>query len=229
MADNEPINNQNPNGNGDGKNNPPADPNANGGDTAGKGDEGKPNGDGKHVPVESYNVVRDKYLALKKKDEERAAAEAEAEKKRLEEQGKFKELADKEKARADAAEQRFVTTAKTAALKVAALEAGTVDADAVASLVKLDDIKLAEDGSVDSESVKKVVEALKTAKAYLFGKQQKPNMGADGGNPNGGAAGDVPTFKRSQLRNSAFYKEHEKDILRAAAAGKIIDDVTQQA
>lgn len=224
MAD-EPNNNGKPNGDA-GK--PPANPNADGGDTTNKGDAGK-DGEGKTIPVESYNAVRDKYLDVKKKLEEREAADTAAEKQRLEEQGKYKELAEKaEREKADVL-TKFERSTKVASLKVAALEAGTVDADAVASLVDLGAIKLTEDGSVDGDSVKKVIEDLKTAKAYLFGKQQKPNMGADGGNPANGGGDDIPTFKRSQLKNSAFYKEHEKDILRAAAAGKIVDDITQQA
>ena len=35
---------------------------------------------------------------------------------------------------------------------------------------------------------------------------------------------EVPYFKRSDLRDSAFFNAHRKDILRAASAGRIIDD-----
>ena len=34
-----------------------------------------------------------------------------------------------------------------------------------------------------------------------------------------------PTFKRSQLRDSNFYKQHEAEILKAAKEGRIIDDI----
>lgn len=37
--------------------------------------------------------------------------------------------------------------------------------------------------------------------------------------------GDKPTFKRSQLRDAAFYAANEAAILEAARAGRIIDDV----
>ena len=36
---------------------------------------------------------------------------------------------------------------------------------------------------------------------------------------------DKPTFKRSQLRDSAFYLQHEKEILEAARDGRIVDDL----
>jgi len=202
-------------------------PNAGAGDTAdnnGKGDEGKT------IPVESYHVIRDKYTKAKEQLEKIEADKAKAEQDRLVEQGKFKELADKEKTRADALQQNYESTTKVNALKLAAIQAGTVDADAVEHLAGLAAIKLAEDGSIDGDSVNKVVESLKTSKPYLFGETQKPkpNVGANGGSPSGDAGDAIPTFSRSQLRDSSFYKANEKDILRAAAAGKIIDDITPQ-
>lgn len=189
-------------------------------------DKGK-GGDGKTIPVESYNIIRDKYQEAKTKLEKIESDKEAAEKKRLEEQGQFKELADKEKRRADELQMKFETTAKSNAVKLAAMQAGTVDAEAVEKLVNLADVKLSEDGNIDADSVKKLVEALKTAKPYLFGKQQNgnQNVGANGGAPSGDNSGDIPTFKRSQLRDAAFYKKNEKDILRAAAAGKIENDI----
>ena len=41
--------------------------------------------------------------------------------------------------------------------------------------------------------------------------------------------GEVKSFKRSQLRDSAFYLANEKDILAAARAGKIVDDIHEGA
>jgi len=223
MADNNDANTNNNNGDG-GK--PPANtqPNANGGDTTDKG-----NGEaGKTIPVESYNVIRDKYADAKQKLEAIEAEKAEAAKKQLEEQGKFKELADTEKKRADELQTKYERTNKVNALKLAAIQAGTVDADAVEQLADLSAVTLSEDGKVDAESVSKLIESLKTAKPYLFGESKsKPNVGANGGSPADGGGGDIKEFKRSQLRDNAFYKANEKDILAAAAAGKIIDDITQ--
>lgn len=227
MADenNANTNNNNDAGNGGNTNTNNTNTNANGGDTTdnGKGGEG-----GKTIPVESYNVIRDKYAEAKQKLEAIEAEKAEAAKKQLEEQGKFKELADTEKKRADELQSKYERTNKVNALKLAAIQAGTVDADAVERLADLSAVTLSEDGSVDAESVSKLIESLKTAKPYLFGeKQNKPNVGANGGSPADGGGSDIKEFKRSQLRDNAFYKANEKDILAAAAAGKIIDDITQ--
>ena len=223
MAENDAANTTTNNGE---SGQPPANtqPNANGGDTTDKG-----NGEaGKTIPVESYNVVRDKYQKLKADLEARDAADAAAEKKRLEEQGQYKELAEKAENEKKALQNKYETSAKSNALKLAALQAGTVDADAVAALVNLEDIKLSDDGSVDTESVKSVIETLKKGKAYLFGEPQKPtDVGGNGGAPSGDNSAGVKEFKRSQLRDSKFYKENEADILKAAAAGKIIDDINR--
>jgi len=219
--------NNNNNAAGDGANNAAANNNANA-NAGGSDNNDKGNGgDGKTIPVESYNIIRDKYQEAKTKLEKIAADKEAADKKRLEEQGQFKELADKEKKRADDIQARFENNAKTNAVKLAAMQAGTVDAEAVEKLVNLADVKMSEDGIIDNDSVKKLVEGLKTAKPYLFGKQQNgnQNVGANGGAPNGENNGDIKTFKRSQLRNAAFYKANEKDILAAAAAGKIENDL----
>lgn len=222
MAENNAANTDNNNNGAGGQ--PPANPAPN---NAGGGDTTDNKGDGKTIPVESYNVIRDKYQKAKEQLEAREAADAEAEKKRLEEQGKYKELAEKAESEKAAMQTKYETSAKSNALKVAALQAGTVDADAVAALVNLADIKLADDGSVDTESVKSVIETLKTSKAYLFGEAPKPtNVGGNGGTPSGDNNAGIKEFKRSQLKDSKFYKENEADILKAAAAGKIIDDIT---
>lgn len=36
----------------------------------------------------------------------------------------------------------------------------------------------------------------------------------------------TPTFKRSDLADPTFYRANEKDILKAVAEGKVIDDVS---
>lgn len=226
MAENNAANTDNNNNGAGGQ--PPADQQPN---NAGGGDTTDNKGDGKTIPVESYNVIRDKYQKAKEQLEAREAAEAEAEKKRLEEQGKYKELAEKAESEKTALQTKYETNAKSNALKLAALQAGTVDADAVAALVDLGTIKLSDDGSVDADSVKSVIETLKESKAYLFGTATPPkpnNVGGNGGTPSGDNNSGVKEFKRSQLRDAKFYKENEADILKAAAAGKIIDDVSQR-
>jgi hypothetical protein len=58
----------------------------------------------------------------------------------------------------------------------------------------------------------------------LFGEVKNPKLG----NPTGGNGKQPPTgvekFKRSQLRDPVFYKEHREEILKAHKAGMIEDD-----
>jgi len=191
------------------------------------GDTGTQDNKGEHmIPKSRLDEETQKRRDLEKWKSERELADQEAEKKRLEEQGKFKELADKEKARADELERKYQQTAKVNALKLEAIKNGTVDADAIVALTKLDDIKLSEDGSVDTASVQAIIENMKASKKYLFGGgDNNTNIGSNGGAPNGGS-NTTPTFKRSQLSDPKFYKDNRDAILQAQREGKIVDDVT---
>lgn len=225
MADDKtkPDNNQGGDGNG---------ANSNKGDTGtsgASGNAGDTGTQGDHmIPKSRLDEETQKRRDLEKWKAEREQADQEAEKKNLEEQGKYKELADKEKTRADELEKKYQHDVKVNALKLEAIKNGTLDADAVVALAKLEDIKLSEDGSVDTTSVQAIVETMKASKKYLFGEGGKDNtnIGADGGAPNGGS-NTTPTFKRSQLSDPKFYKENRDAILQAQREGKIVDDVTQ--
>jgi hypothetical protein len=134
---------------------------------------------------------------------------------------------NKEKTEKAELQSKYERSAKASALKLEAVQAGTVDADAVLALTNLDEVKLLEDGSIDPQSVKTVIENLKSSKAYLFGEGGKPNVniGNNGGAPNGGNS-QTPYFKRSQLRDSTFYAENKTEIMKAVREGRIIDDIT---
>lgn len=202
-----------------------------GGDDNGA-DKGK-DGEGKEImiPKARFDEVNDQLKELKTWKETQEKEKAEAEKKRLEEQGKYKELAEKEKAKREEYEKKYARNAKMNALKLEAIKAGTVDADAVVALANLDEVTLSEDGSVDSTSVTSIIEKMKAGKKYLFGAgnggDDKKNIGADGGAPDGGS-NTTPTFKRSQLLDPKFYKENRDKILQAQREGKIVDDVNPQ-
>lgn len=230
MADDK---NQNPNnnqagqgGDGNGANSNPNDKNqnANNGDQGNKGDG---NNNEPMIPKSRLDEEVTKRRELEAWKAEREKAEQEAEQKRLEEQGKFKELAEAEKKKREEIETRYQQTAKTNALKLEAIKAGTLDADAVVALANLDEVKLAEDGSVDQSTVTAIIENMKANKKYLFGEgsANNTNIGADGGAPNGGS-NTTPTFKRSQLSDPKFYKENRDAILQAQREGKIVDDIT---
>lgn len=189
-------------------------------------------GDKVYIPKESYDIVAEKQRKADKELERIQKEKDAAEKKRLEEAGEFKTLAEQEKARADGLEAKYLTESKVNALKLAAMQAGTVDAEAVATLANLESITLTEDGKVDADSVKAVVDTLKKEKAYLFGTpapqgtQPKPPIGSNGGAPAPGAGtGEPKTFYRSQLRDSTFYQANRADILLAAKEGRIVDDL----
>ena len=210
-------------GDGNGANN--SNDNANQNQGGDKGNDGK--GHEPMIPKSRLDEESTKRKELEKWKADREKADQEAEQKRLEEQGKFKELADKEKARADELETKYQKNAKVNALKLEAIKNGTLDADAVVALANLEEIKLSEDGSVDTTSVTAIIENMKANKKYLFGEggNNNTNIGANGGAPNGGS-NTTPTFKRSQLSDPKFYKDNRDAILQAQREGKIVDDVT---
>lgn len=115
------------------------------------------------------DALKKVLAALKKANKEaetRRKAEAELEKKALEEQGKFKELAEKAKGENEAMREAFSKRLMDAALRLEAQAAGTIDADAVVALANRTDIKVGEDFEVTG--AKEAVEALKKSKAHLF-------------------------------------------------------------
>lgn len=209
----------------------------NGGQGAGNGKPGEGEGqngvlvkDGvEYIPKASYEVVAGKYRDAKTKLDGYDADAKKHEEEELKKRGEFEKLAQQKEQEANDLKLKYETEKRSNALQVAALQAGAVDTDAVVKLADISKIKLSDEGSIDQESVKALVEELKTGKPYLFGAQgapaPKPNMGTGGGAPAGGGSANVPTFNRSQLRDHAFYKAHEAEILAAAAAGKIVNDI----
>jgi len=175
------------------------------------------------VPYTRFDEVNKEKNDLKKWKEEREKADAEAEQKRLEEQGKHKELADKAAKERDEANAKLSNYVKVSELKVAALKVGCVDPDALAKIVDLNDIEVDKDGNVDNAKLTALIEKVKTEKAYLFGTAQTPNnVGSKGGAP-ANPTGQKPTFTRAQLRDAKFYDEHKADILEAMREGRITD------
>lgn len=176
------------------------------------------------IPKSSYEVVAEKYRTAKAELEKLKAEQEKAEKEQLEEQGKFKELAEKSSQELQTLKDNYNLEKKTNALKVKALELGTVDVEAVVKLANLDDLVLTDDGQVEEDSVNKVLEVLKSSKSYLFGEPKKVTVGSEGGTPEGGT--EIKEFRRSQLKDPKFYEENKEAILTAQAQGRIIDDIT---
>lgn len=100
------------------------------------------------------------------------------EKDKLEAQGKFQEVAQKEKERADKAEQLAKEAAKKFGWKLVqkAVEAeaskfGCVDPSALLALAPIDNIEIDDEFNIDTSGVKAVIETMAKQKPYLFQKQ----------------------------------------------------------
>lgn len=188
------------------------------------GDNQDPKGQGgqpqtpQPVPYDRFKEVNDQKAALEKWKADREKADAEAEAKKLADQGKHKELADQKAKEAEEAKSSLNSYIKTSELKVAGLQAGCLDPDTLAKVVDLTSIEV-KDGKVDAASIKAIVEKAKTEKPYLFGEAKKPDMGGQGGAPQGG--GKPVTYTREQLRDAKFFQEHRDDIMKAMAEGRI--------
>jgi hypothetical protein len=98
-------------------------------------------------------------------------------KERLESQGKFQEVAAKEKERADRAEQLAKEAAKKFGWKLVegavageAAKFGCVDPAALLALAPVNEIGVDEDFNIDATSVKAVIEKMAKEKPYLFAK-----------------------------------------------------------
>ncbi len=161
---------------------------------------------------------------------DQAQTEAEkAEQKRLADEGKFKELSEKQAAENGSLKEQIQTMGINQQLTNKLAPMGVVDLEAALALVNRTGIKVDENGTVTG--VDEAIEALKTGKAYLFnnnGNGNNASVGSATNTNNGGGTGGVAKFKRSQLQDPAFYKANEQAILAAYKAGQIEDDIGQR-
>ncbi len=166
----------------------------------------------------------DDQKELKKLKEDQTKKDDEA----LAEQKKWEELANKRGQEIETLKSSLSEQQTNNALTQALAKESVVDLDAALKLADKGKLKLNEDGSI--EGMDEVVNSLKTDKAYLFGSSNgtPPKVGSPSNNNNngGGEPSGPAKFKRSQLSDRAFYVEHEKEILEAANAGLIEDDIT---
>lgn len=98
-------------------------------------------------------------------------------KERLEAQGKFQEIAQKEKERAENAEKQLKEVAKKfgsklleKAVESEAAKVGCVDTQALLALANVNEIEVDEEFNIDTTSVKAVIEKMAKEKPYLFQK-----------------------------------------------------------
>lgn len=234
MADNDGddknTNNNNDPNNGDGKGNGGGtDPNANGNDGGKKTDDTNDNqfdptklDDDAFAKVfedpRAFNHPRFKKLAEDAKaGRDALAAKEEADRKALEEQGKYKELAEQEQKKREALEQQVKQSAIDTAVISEAAKLGAVDVDAVKALINRESIDVDDNGQ--ATGVAEAVKALAEQKGYLF-KQGSgaPNLGAGNKGDDTSSGEKIPY---SKVKDPAYYRENEKDILKAMRENRI--------
>jgi len=136
-----------------------------------------------------------------------------------------------------AADERYVKTFKaltkeliTRALAEKATERGfVVPEDAVEilqhSLALNDELEIVDPQTGEKTDVDVVIDSLAKRKPHLVKSNQKPGSSSKPPVANlGNGSSEKPTFKRSQLRDHAFFKANEAAIMDAARNNRIIDD-----
>lgn len=106
------------------------------------------------------------------------------------------------------------------AITLTAIKLGAIDANAVIKLIDKSGVKVNDDGTVSG--VDEAVTKLFETSPYLKGEKPAEPVGAPS-NPGGSNPGQK-TFKKSQIDDPVFYRENEKEILKAWKLGLIEDD-----
>jgi hypothetical protein len=145
----------------------------------------------------------------------------EAEETALKEQGKWKDLASKREQDVE----RWKQSSISAEIKAIAAKHGAVDLDAVALLADKAGVTIDDSGNITGAD--DVVKALLESKPYLFNTSNTPKKVGTGTNPGDPANQGPPKFTHSQIKDPAFWKEHEKEILSALRAGQVVDDLAK--
>lgn len=159
-------------------------------------------------------------LERAKKADELETAQQKAEEKRLIEQKKFEELANKKSQEAQDWQSKYTQSIADNRILAAASKAGVVDTDAVLKLIDRSGVVISEDGSISG--VDEAVKALLESKPYLKGASGSVTVGSP---TNPGEQPGAKKFKLSQLQDTAFFRANEKEIMEAQKNGLIEDDM----
>lgn len=190
----------------------------------------KGNGDNKEVvkekfiPVESYEIVADKYRKTKEELENLRKAQDESNRKAQEEQGKYKELYEGTLKQLEETKNQAKTIQKVEAVKNLLRTKGAKNPDVAIKLLDLEKVEVSEDGTIKAEVIEAQVKTLQETDGYLFGETNATIGTSQGGNPDGGTS-TAKQFKRSQLLDSKFFSENKEAIMEAMKTGNIIDDI----
>lgn len=155
---------------------------------------------------------------------ERKATDLERRLTELEESGKSEQEKAIAKARREGAtEARTQADARIrrAEVRSALVAAGIVQSELELAAQASDFASLELNDDLEVQGLEEAVKGFKAAHPALFA-ATTPQGSADGG-VRGGTSG-LPTFKRSQLRDPAFYEAHQAEILAAARDGRISED-----
>lgn len=152
-----------------------------------------------------------------KKARELEAAQKKAEEETLTKNKQFEELANKKGQEAEQWKQQATEAKIDNNIGFKAAQLGALDVEAVTKLIDRTNIKIDESGNITG--VAEALEALAKSKAYLFGKGNgAPNLGTP---TSPGAGNTTPAFKLSQMKDARFYREHQAEIDKAYAEGRI--------
>jgi len=136
---------------------------------------------------------------------------------KLEENKQYKELAEKQKAKFEAAEKRIqiMNIAQTL---------GAKDLEVITKLVDQDKITVAEDGTITG--VEEQVKSLLESKPYLKGEASGNDTTVGSGtSPGENDTSGKKKFTHSQIQEPKFYQEHEAEILEAMKNNQIENDL----
>lgn len=145
-----------------------------------------------------------------------------AEEQKLKEANDYKTLAEKKDEEINNLKTQVQQSIVNNQLLMEFGKVGFIDSDAALKLIDRSLIKINDDGTVTG--VAEAVEALKTKSPYLVGNGTTQRVGSSTGNPANQQQG-VPRFKHSQLKDPAFYREHEAEIAQAMKLGTIENDL----
>lgn len=131
----------------------------------------------------------------------------------------WEELSNKRAAEREEWKNKYTQALQDNAIILEASKAGVVDTGAVLKLIERKGISVSDDNTV--VGVDQAVKSLLDSSPWLKKTATTPTIGS-GTNP--GTNAGATKFKLSQIQNPAFYRQNEKAILEAYAAGNIEDD-----
>lgn len=173
-----------------------------------------------------YDGVLKDLQAERQKRQTFEKEKSDAEAKRLEDEGKFKELYEKSEAEKKAAEERLTEATLRNAFLVEAPKHNIVDADAAWKLMDRSGVTLGDDGS--AQGIEAALKSLVEAKPFLVQSGPAGKKAGAPSNPSkegGEGDGTKRTYKRSELKDSKFFEDNKADIMAAYGEGRIEDDI----